>query len=136
MPNLAQASRQRALLAKLGEQYQRLLQGLFSPRQLLKGSVYELKTRCGKPSCHCAAPQGPLHPTHVLSWSDAGKTHLRSLAAADLPRWRQLTETYRRFRQGRARLVKLHQQILLVLDRLEHALRLPPPPPASRKRKS
>jgi hypothetical protein len=131
-----EASRQRALLAKLGQQSQRLLQGLLSPRHLLKGSVYELKTRCGKPSCHCAAPQGPLHSTHVLSWSHAGKTHLRSLSASDLARWRQLTEAYRRFRQARARLVKLQHQILLALDRLEQALRLPPPPPASRKRKS
>ena len=136
LPDLPQASRQRALLAKLAEQCDRLLQGLLAPRQLLKGSVYELKTRCGKPSCHCAAPQGPLHSTHVLSWSDAGKTHLRSLAASELTQWRQLTETYRRFRQARARLVKLQQQILLVLDRLEQALRLPPPPPASRKRKT
>ena len=136
LPDLPQASRQRALLAKLGEQYHRLLQSLLAPRQLLKGSVYELKTRCGKPSCHCAAPQGPLHSTQVLSWSDAGKTRLRSLSASELTRWRQLTETYRRFRQARARLVKLQQQVLLVLDRLEQALRLPPPPPASRKRKT
>ena len=136
LPDLPQASRQRALLAKLGEQYHRLLQSLLAPRELLKGSVYELKTRCGKPSCHCAAPQGPLHSTHVLSWSDAGKTRLRSLSASELTRWRQLTETYRRFRQARARLVKLQQQVLLVLDRLEQALRLPPPPPASRKRKT
>lgn len=136
MPDLAQASRQRALLAKLGQQYRRVLRSLLSPRRLLKGSVYELKTRCGKPSCHCASPQGPLHSTHALSWSDAGKTRLRSLSASDLARCRQLTETYRRFRQARARLVRLQQQILRVLDRLEQALRLPPPPPASRKRKT
>ncbi len=136
MPDLQQASRQRVLLAKLGEQYGGLLRELLSLRPLLKGSVYELKTRCGKPSCHCAAPQGPLHSTPVLSWSHAGKTRLRSLSASDLARWRRLTEAYRRFRQARARLVKLHQQILRALNRLEQALRLPPPPPASRKRKT
>jgi hypothetical protein len=136
LPDREQASRQRALLAKLGEQYGGLLHELLSLRDLLKGSVYELKTRCGKPSCHCAAPQGPLHSTSVLSWSHAGKTRLRSLSASDLTRWRRLTEAYRRFRQARARLVKLHQQILRALNRLEQALRLPPPPPASRKRKT
>ncbi len=136
LPDREQASRQRALLAKLGEQYGGLLRELLSLRHLLKGSVYELKTRCGKPSCHCAAPQGPLHSTPVLSWSHAGKTRLRSLSASDLARWRRLTEAYRRFRRARARLVKLHQQILLALNRLEQALRLPPPPPASRKRKT
>jgi hypothetical protein len=135
LPDREQASRQRALLAQLGEQYRRLLRDLLSPRHLLKGSVYELKTRCGKPSCHCAAPQGPLHSTPALSWSHAGKTRLRSLSSSDLARCRRLTEAYRRFRQARARLVKLHQQILRALNRLEQALRWPPPPPASRKGK-
>ncbi len=136
MPDREQASRQRALLAKLGVQYGGLLRELLSLRDLLKGSVYELKTRCGKPSCHCAAPQGPLHSTPVLSWSQAGQTRLRSLSASDLARWRRLTEAYRHFRQARARLVKLHQQILRALNRLEQALRWPPPPSASRKRKT
>lgn len=135
MPDLPQASRQRALLPKLGEQYRRLLQGLLAPRELLKGSVYQLKTRCGKPSCHCATPQGPLHSTLVLSWSQGGKTRLRSLSRSDLVRWRRLTEAYRRFRQARAQLVKLHRQILRALDRLQQALLVPPPPSASRKGK-
>jgi hypothetical protein len=135
LPDLQKASRQRSLLGKLGVQYGRLLRGVLSLRELLKGSVYELRTRCGKPSCHCAAPEGPLHATRVLSWSHAGKTRLRSLSASDFVRLRRLTENYRRFRQVRARLVKLHRQILLTLDRLEQALQLPPPPPASRKRK-
>lgn len=133
MPDLQQASRQRALLAQLEEQYRRPLRDLLAPRQLLKGSVYELKTRCGKPSCHCATPEGPLHSTPVLSWSHAGQTRLRSLSASDLARWRRLTEAYRRFRQARAHLVKLHQQILRALDRLQQALLVPPPPPASRR---
>ena len=133
MPDLQQASRQRALLAQLEEQYRRPLRDLLAPRQLLEGSVYELKTRCGKPSCHCATPEGPLHSTPVLSWSHAGQTRLRSLSASDLARWRRLTEAYRRFRQARAHLVKLHQQILRALDRLQQALLVPPPPPASRR---
>ena len=135
MPDLQQASRQRALLAQLEEQYRRPLRDLLAPRQLLKGSVYELKTRCGKPSCHCATPEGPLHSTPVLSWSHAGQTRLRSLSASDLAGWRHLTEAYRRFRQARAHLVKLHQQILRALDRLQQALLVPPPPPASRRPK-
>lgn len=135
LPDLQQASRQRALLAQLEEQYRRRLRDLLSPRQLLKGSVYQLKTRCGKPSCHCATPEGPLHSTPVLSWSQAGKTRLRSLSASDLARWRRLTEAYRRFRQARAHLVQLHRQILRALNRLQQALLVPPPPPASRRRK-
>src|ERR1017187_3184997 len=87
----------RALLAD----YRQRLEDLLPLRQLLKGSVYELKTRCGKPSCHCASPAGPLHASTVLSWSERGKTRLRTLPAADTTHLRHLAENYRRFRQDR-----------------------------------
>jgi len=130
------ASRLRQMLRALLADYQQRLEDLLPLRQLLKGSVYELKTRCGKPSCHCASPEGPLHAATALSWSERGKTRLRSLSAGDTTHLRQLAENHRRFRQDRAALVKLHRQILLVIDRLERALLQPPPQPATRKRKS
>jgi hypothetical protein len=130
-----QASRQRRLLTELLDRYRRCLRNLLPLRQLLKGSVYELHTRCGKPSCHCATPEGPLHSTTVLSWSQAGKTRLRSLPPSERSRVRRLAGSYRRFRQARATLVKIHQQILTAIDRLEKALLLSLPPPASRKQK-
>ena len=134
-PRPERASRQRQLLRELLDNHQRLIENLLQVRQLLKGSVYELKTRCGKPSCHCAAPDGARHRSPVLSWSHRGKTQLRSLPAKELDRIRRLTENYRQFRQSRAALVKLHQRTLTTIDRLEKALRLPPPGPVSRKRK-
>jgi len=134
-PRTERASRQRQLLRELLDEQQRLVEDLLPVRELLKGSVYELKTRCGKPSCHCAAPDGARHTTPVLSWSEQGKTQLRSLAAKDLDRLRRLTDNYRQFRQTRAALVRLHERLLVTVDRLEKALRLPPPRPVSRKRK-
>lgn len=129
------ASRLRQALKSLLDDYQRQFDRLLPLRQLVKGSVYDLQTRCGKPSCHCASPQGPLHISAVLSWSDQGKTRLRTLPPGELARFRQLAENYRRFRHARAALVKLHQRILVHIDRLEKALRLPPPKPAARRRK-
>ena len=129
------ASRLRQILQSLLVHYQRQLDTLLPLRQLVKGSVYDLRTRCGKPSCHCASDQGPLHTSTVISWSEHGKTRLRTLPAGELARFRQLTENYRSFRQARAALVKLHQQIVAHIDRLETALELPPPKPASRRRK-
>ena len=130
------ASRLRQRLRALLADYQQRLEDLLPLRQLLKGSVYELKTRCGKPTCHCASPAGPLHAATVLSWSERGKTRLRSLSARDTTHLRQLAENHRRFRQDRAALVKLHRQILLGIDRLERALLQPPPRPTTRKRQS
>jgi len=129
------ASRLRLALKSLLRDYQRQLDTLLPLRQLVKGSVYDLQTRCGKPSCHCASDQGPLHSSPVISWSERGKTRLRTLPPGELTHFRQATENYRCFRQARAALVKLHQRILAHVDRLETALQLPPPKPASRRRK-
>src|ERR1039457_2313475 len=99
MPTAAErASHLRQSLRALLADYQQRLEDLLPLRQLLKGSVYELKTRCGKPSCHCASPQGPLHTSTVLSWSERGKTRLRSV----LPRSPYWDERPRGVRQSLA----------------------------------
>lgn len=129
------ASRLRLALKSLLADYQRQLHHLLPLRQLVKGSVYELHTRCGKPSCHCADRKGSAHTFTVLSWSEKGKTRLRTLPPGERARFRQATENYRRFRQARASLVKLHRRLLATLDQLDKTLRQPPPQPASRRRK-
>ena len=129
------ASRLRQTLKSLLDDYHRQLDTLLPLRNLVKGSVYDLHTRCGKPSCHCASDQGPLHTSTVISWSERGKTRLRTLPPGELVHFRQSAENYRRFRQARAALVKLHQRIVAHIDRLQTALLLPPPNPAARRRK-
>jgi hypothetical protein len=129
------ASRLRLALRSTLADYQQQLGDLLPLRQFVKGSVYELQTRCGKPSCHCASQEGPLHSSTVLSWSEHGKTRLRTLPTGERTHLRQLTENYRRFRHARAVLVKLHRRMLATVDQLEKALRLPPPKPAARRRK-
>jgi hypothetical protein len=128
------ASRLRLALKSLLGDYQRHIETLLPLRQLLKGSVYDLRTRCGKPSCHCASDDGPLHTSPVISWSEHGKTRLRTLPPGQRAHFRHLTENYRRFRRTRAALVKLHQRIVAHIDRLEAALQLSPPKPAARRR--
>jgi len=127
------ASRQRQILRELADDYGRQLHQILQVRQLLKGSVYQLRTRCGHPSCHCAQPDGQRHSATVLSWSEAGRTRLRSIPAPERARVRQWAEQYRRLRQARIAMSRLHQQILRAIDRLEQALRLSPPPPARRR---
>ena len=83
-----------------------ILETLLPLRHLVKGSVYDLHTRCGKPSCHCASDQGPLHTSTVISWSAQGKTRLRTLPAGELAHFRHSAENYRRFRHARAMATK------------------------------
>ena len=63
----------------------------------------------------------------LRQWSQDGKTHVRSLAAGDRVRIRRLTENYRRLRQSRAALIKLHKQALAASDEVTQVLLLPPP---------
>ena len=130
------ASRLRLALKSLLAEHQRRLDEMLPLRQLVKGSVYQLQTRCGKPCCHCASEEEPLHSSTVLSWSERGKTRLRTLPPGERVRFRQLTENYRRFRQARAALVKLQRRMLATIDQLEKTLRRPPPKPAARRRKT
>jgi hypothetical protein len=127
------ATRQRQILRGLAAEYGRQLRQILQVGELVKGSVYQIQTRCGNPGCHCAQPRGPLHPATVLSWSEAGRTRMRSLRVDQRARVRHLSAQYRCLRQARAAVVRLHQQMLHDIDRLEQALRLPPPPPAARR---
>jgi hypothetical protein len=128
------ADRQRQILRDLATEHGRQLGQILRARELLRGSVYQVQTRCGNPGCHCAKPRGRRHPATVLSWSEAGRTHMRCLPLEERARARRLSEQYRSVRQARAALVRLQQQILRAIDGLEEALRLPPPVPASRRR--
>lgn len=128
------ANHHRQILRDLAAEHGRQLGRILLVRELLKGSVYEVRTRCGNPGCHCAKPRGRRHPATVLSWSEAGRTQMRCLPVEERARMRRLSEQYRSLRQARAALVRIQQQILSAINGLEEALCLPPPAPASRRR--
>jgi hypothetical protein len=127
------ATHQRQVLRDLAVEHGRQLRQILQAGELVKGSVYQIETRCGNPGCHCAKPRGRLHPATVLSWSDSGRNRVRSLSVEQRASFRRLSEQYRRLRQARAAIVRLQQQVLQDIDLLEQALRLPPPPPAARR---
>src|SRR5438445_8802526 len=74
------AAGQRQILRDLAAEYGRQLRQILQVGELIKGSVYQIETRCDNPGCHCAMPRGRLHPATVLSWSEAGRTCMRSLS--------------------------------------------------------
>jgi hypothetical protein len=80
------ASRQLQILDRLSAEYAQRVHEVLPYRPLVKGSVCQIQTRCGNPSCHCAKPRGARHAATVLSWSEAGKTRIRSIAQADRAR--------------------------------------------------
>ena len=85
---------------------------------LVRGSLVPMYKACNKGDCKCT--RGQLHgPFWYLSWSEAGRTRMYFVKAAGRPRVQAAATRYRRWRQGRAQLVKLQQQILAGLDALE-----------------
>lgn len=107
----------RTQLLGLSENIQRLQHNFLERQPLLPGSVYTLKRRCGKPNCRCA--KGHLHHTEVLSYRGGPRPQNITPRPGQLEAFRQGTEAYRRFRQARAQLVKLHRQMMQLIDRIE-----------------
>jgi hypothetical protein len=110
-------SRLRQSLVHLVSEIKQLIEPFFSDRPVMKGTVYELRRRCGKPGCKCA--QGELHARMVISASEKGKTQLRVIPRGFLVEAQQKVGRYQELRRIRARLVAIHREMLKVLDEME-----------------
>ena len=121
---LQDLSRLRFALRRLLNDLERCLKVVFGRAPLVKGNVYELARKCGKPSCACT--RGELHRSMVLSWSQRGKTRLLSIPPRRVAELRQKSEQYLRFRRARARVSEICKQIVVLLDRIEKLRRKAP----------
>jgi hypothetical protein len=110
-------SRLRQTLLHLGDEFKRLIEPFFSDRPVIKGTVYELKRRCGKPGCRCA--RGELHTRMVVSASEGGKTRLRVIPKGFLVEVQAKVRRYQEHRRARARLGELYRKMLRVIDEME-----------------
>jgi hypothetical protein len=100
---------------------QRVLKVVFGRSVLVKGNVYELARKCGKPNCICT--RGNLHRSMVLTWSEEGKSRLLSIPSGRVVEVKKKSEEYLRFRRARARVTEIHREILAVVDRIEQLRR-------------
>lgn len=110
-------SRLRQVLLQLLDEMRGLVEPFLSDRPVVKGTVYELKRKCGKPGCKCA--QGQLHSRMVLSASERGKTRLRVIPRGFLVDIQKRVRRYQELRRARARVVEIHRQMLKVMDQME-----------------
>jgi hypothetical protein len=83
--------------------------------ELLRGSLITLRRRCGKKNCHCHRDQP--HETPALSYSQAGKTRIRTLPGELVPAIRTAVQRYQRARAA------LEKQGNMGLRQLETHLR-------------
>ena len=110
-------SQLRQALLRLAGEIRGLIEPFFSDKPVTKGTVYELKRRCGKPGCKCA--RGELHRRMVVSASEEGKTRLQVIPRGFLVEVEDKVRRYQELRQVRARLGELHRKMLEVMDEME-----------------
>jgi len=110
-------SRFRQTLLHLAQEVRRLIEPFFSDQPVIKGTVYELKRRCGKPGCRCA--RGELHTRMVVSASEGGKTRLQVIPKGFLVEVQAKVRRYQEHRRARARLGEIYRKMLKVIDQME-----------------
>jgi hypothetical protein len=110
-------SRLRQSLFHLAGEIKGLVEPFFSDRPVIKGTVYELKRRCGKPGCKCA--RGELHARMVISASEGGKTRLQVIPHGFLIEVQAKVRRYQELRRVRARLGEIYREMLKGMDQLE-----------------
>jgi hypothetical protein len=120
-----QASRLRQELLRLHQEAARLLEVFLSHAPMVRGSVYQLRRTCGKPTCACVT-KGRLHICTAITWSADGRKRLRSLSPKEELEMKRLTEAYRLFRQARARLVDIQTRMLETIDAIDAIRRRDP----------
>jgi hypothetical protein len=122
------ASRLRQRLVRTEAARDKHLQVLLEARPpLLRGAFVVVGKKCGKPTCRCTT--GELHPSRYLSSSEEGRTRMRYVPATDEARVRAAAERYRDFREARAALARLSDEVLAMADALQTCLTEPYPPP-------
>ncbi len=117
IPPRRRFSRLRQTLRQVAGEVSQLVKPVLADGAVIKGSVYEIQRRCGKPGCKCL--RGELHKSMVLSTSEHGRTKLRTIPRGRVTDVRQKVAAYRQIRRARARLVKIHQKMLEIIDQIE-----------------
>ena len=72
-----------------------------SKEWMVRGSLIELRRRCGKESCRCR--KGEPHTSPALSYSHNGRTHILTLPADEA---REVTRALKHYQQARRELEK------------------------------
>jgi hypothetical protein len=100
-------------LAALEQERSRLHAALEAVGDFRRGSLSEVRRKCGKPNCACAAPDHPGHgPQYNLTRSVAGKTanvHLKP--GPELDKARREVASYKRFQSTVAEIVEVNEAI-------------------------
>ena len=115
----------RQRLREAGRQIERQIGVLMDREAFVRGGVYRLRRKCGKPGCRCA--RGELHASWVWLAREKGVQRMRAVPKGEAVRWRERAQHYRRYRYARRALLRQCREALRLARRLEAARAVAPP---------
>ncbi len=96
-----------------------------SRKKLIAGTPVEKYKACNKGNCRCT--RGEFHgPTYYISRKEGKRTKMIYIKQELWSDIEKKIERYQRWRRARARMVKINQEILLNLDKMEKAITVEP----------
>lgn len=106
----------RQTLRQLLQELTKTLQPFCDHDPLVQGSLQTLHRRCGKERCRCA--RGLLHQSDVFVERGKGTKVIRKIRSPHRAALKKPTQRYSALRRSRARLSRLHREVLCCCDRL------------------
>jgi len=121
-------SRLRLQVRDLAKQRADLEDRLIKHERFLKGSLVDLRTRCGKQSCRCAKSKKQRHgPRLYLSINLHGKTRMVYVPKQWSEKTRSLVEQARSYRAARKQWLKINQRLWKIFMEMERLKTQPLP---------
>ena len=95
----------------LQDEKMKVLEKIHSLDNAIRGSVYELKGKCGKPNCYCAKTPR-RHKSLMLSFSYKGKTKLVPIRKEQIPAIKARMNDYKQLKAAIDELVRINAELL------------------------
>ena len=95
----------------LHEEKATVLEQIRSLDNVIRGSIYELKTKCGKPTCYCAK-SARRHVALMLSFRYRGKTRLVPIKAEQIPTIKARINDYKQLKAAIDELARINAELL------------------------
>jgi len=94
------------------------LKVIFDNKALVKGGVYIINHKCGKPTCKCAT-SSYRHSNYYLYRNENAKTATIYIKADDVGILKKLTGNYIKFRKARAGVMNIEKEMAEVINQIE-----------------
>lgn len=98
-----------------------LLHRVSVPSDLLPGSLSVSRTRCGKPSCHCA--EGPGHEAWTYTFMSHGQRRVERIPKEWIDEVRRRVEAGHQFQDAVREILTANAELLILARHQQHSRR-------------